>query len=172
MKSKFLKNYTSNVPVTQTIYRIEQVLIRCGVNGIAKEYGPNGEVTAIMFTVDVGAPAPVMTVRLPANREKAQDALWRDYAGADISKDGKTCWNCRKKLKREDFRDQADRTAWKIVRDWVEVQMSMIQMQQATFDQVFLPYVWDNRRKVTFYDDVRSHGYAALLPEKTNQEAA
>lgn len=26
----FLKNYTSNVPVSQTIYRIEQVLIKCG----------------------------------------------------------------------------------------------------------------------------------------------
>jgi hypothetical protein len=29
----FLKNYTSEVPVSQTIHRIEQVLIRCGVTG-------------------------------------------------------------------------------------------------------------------------------------------
>lgn len=37
----FLKNYTSEVPVSQTIYRIEQVLIKCGVSGITKEYKGN-----------------------------------------------------------------------------------------------------------------------------------
>lgn len=47
----FLKNYTSNVPVSQTIYRIEQVLIRCGVSGITKEYGPQQDMAAIHFHI-------------------------------------------------------------------------------------------------------------------------
>src|SRR6185503_878462 len=48
-QAMFLKNYTSEVPVTQTIARIEHALIKAGVSGIAKEYSPtgNGEIFAI-----------------------------------------------------------------------------------------------------------------------------
>ena len=52
---KFLKNYTSQVPVSQTVYRIEQVLIKCGVSGITKEYGLKGEVSALRFHLKVSA---------------------------------------------------------------------------------------------------------------------
>jgi hypothetical protein len=53
------------------------------------------------------------------------------------------------------------------MQDWVEVQMSMIQTKQADFIQVFLPYVWDEQRKQTFYQALKSSGFKALLPEKT-----
>ena len=50
----FLKNYTSNVPVSETIARIEKVLIRCGVLAINKEYAPPpaSEITAILFSIE------------------------------------------------------------------------------------------------------------------------
>lgn len=51
------------------------------------------------------------------------------------------------------------------MQDWVEVQMSMIQMQQANFREVFLPYLWDGKR--SFYQMVEESGFAGLLPEKT-----
>ncbi len=163
----FLKNYTSEVPVSQTIYRIEQTLIKCGVTGITKEYGTNADVTAIQFHI----PTPnngTMTVRLPANKEKAQDALWLNYADGDkLTPDGNAlAWSAYKKKKRADFAQQAERTAWKIVQDWVEVQMSMIQMKQADTLEVFLPYVWDNRSQSTVYGRLKAGGFRALLPEK------
>lgn len=162
----FLKNYTSDVPVSQTIYRIEQVLIRCGVSGIMKEYrGTNGEISAITFQIKTGDEPPI-TVRLPANKEKALDALWMDYAGDEkLTNDGTALeWNRKKKKVKSDFADQAERTAWKIVQDWVEVQMSMIQMKQADHREVFLPYIWDGKR--TVYQRVVDSGFRALLPEK------
>lgn len=161
----FLKNYTSNVPVSQTIYRIEQVLIRCGVSGITKEYGPNSEVTAIRFHIPVNGRE--MTVRLPADAKKAHEALWKDYAGVDISKDGNGVqYGSRKKLRPSDFKEQSERTAWKIIQDWVEVQMSMIQMKQAETIEVFMPYIWDG--KSTVYQRIKESGYRALLPERTD----
>lgn len=163
----FLKNYTSDVPVSQTLYRIEQVLIRCGVNGITKEYtGVNGEVAAVSFKIKLPN-TPEMTVRLPADKEKALDALWLDYVGEDkLSADGKAIdWNARKKKCRSDFAQQAERTAWKIIQDWVEVQMSMIQMKQATHIEVFLPYIWDGES--TVYQRIQRSGFRALLPEKS-----
>lgn len=162
----FLKNYTSNVPVSQTIYRIEQVLIKCGVSGIMKEYtGVTGEISAITFQIE--SPGGKITIRLPADKEKALDALWLDYVDGDKLNpkgDAVEAWNSRKKKRRADFAEQAARTAWKIVQDWIEVQMSMIQMKQADTLQVFLPYVFDGKR--TYYQALQESNFRGLLPEK------
>ncbi len=166
---KFLKNYTSNVPTSQTIYRIEQVLIKCGVSGIMKLYGLKGEITAITFQIQVSPDHPPTTIKMPVNVNQALQALWLNYADGDkLTSDGSRLqWNARKKLTREHFREQAERTAWKIMQDWIEVQMSMIQMQQADFREVFLPYVWDGKQ--TLFERVKEAGYKALLPASTEQ---
>jgi len=160
----FLKNYTSDVPISTTIMRIEQTLIRCGVTGIEKDYRPDSSVVAITFKIELEEGKP-MRVRLPANVKEAQEALYRDYMGDDLLPDGKVVYGSRKRRTLEDFRDQAERTSWKIIQDWVEVQMSMIQMKQADFREVFLPYFWDGRQ--TFFGRIKESGFRALLPEKT-----
>jgi hypothetical protein len=135
----FLKNYTSSVPVSETIHRIEKVLIRCGVSGITKEFaGSNGQIAALTFHIRLDGDRDV-AIRLPADKERAMEALWLDYAnGEKLSPDGNSlAWSSYKKKKRKDFADQAERTAWKIIQDWVEVQMSMIQMKQADAVEVF-----------------------------------
>lgn len=156
----FLKNYTSNVPVSTTIFRIEQVLIRCGVSGIMKDYGINQKVIAITFRVYLSEGKPQM-IRLPADEEKALDALWKDYLGDDLNSDGEAKWGSRKRRDKNSFKDQAARTAWKIIQDWVEVQMSMIQMQQADLAEVFLPYFYDGRK--TYYQALKESHFAGLL---------
>lgn len=163
----FLKNYTSNVPVSQTLYRIEQVLIRCGAAEITKEYTPSpGQVAAVHFAIQTATGK--IRIRLPADTKAALEALWLDYADGDkLSPDGQRIhWNNRKRRTKADFREQAERTAWKIVQDWVEVQMSMIQMRQADTLQVFLPYVFDGTR--TYYQALREQNFRGLLPEKTS----
>lgn len=158
----FLKNYTSEVPVSQTIYRIEQVLIKCGVSGITKEYGLNQQVVALHFHIKIEESKPTVTIRLPADKDAAHQALWLDYVdGEKLSPDGQTlAWNNRKRKSKKDFAEQAERTAWKLVQDWVEVQLSMIQMRQADFIQVFLPYVWNGRE--TYYQALKAGGFKAL----------
>lgn len=158
--NKFLKNYTSDVPVAKTIYNIEQVLIRCGVTGIAKEYHPNADVAAVSFFLDL--PNGRMSVRLPANVETAQDALWLDYAGDDLKPDGQLKWDSRKRMNRDSFKHQAERTAWKIIQDWVEVQMSMIQMKQADPIQVFLPYMMVSAKQ-NYFEALKDSQFKGLL---------
>lgn len=163
----FLKNYTSDVPVSQTVYRIEQVLIRCGVSGIAKEYSDTaGKIAALTFALPTSPDGPPISIRLPVDEDKALLALWLDYVGDDkLSPDGKRIeWNGYKKKRKEDFRAQAERTAWRIMLDWVEIQMSMIQMKQADPIEIFLPYAWDGRR--TYYQSLKESKFAGLLPEK------
>jgi hypothetical protein len=158
---KFLKNYTSSVPVSQTIARIEAVLIRCEVSGITKEYGQGGKIVALRFHVDLDG--RTFTIRLPAYRERALEALWANYLESHTSM---SSWDSRRKTK-ESFEDQAERTAWKIVQDWVEVQMSMIATKQAQFTEVFMPYLWDSKSKKTVFQLATENNYAGLLPEKT-----
>lgn len=162
----FLKNYTSDVPVSNTVHRIEQVLLKCGVTGIMKEYGVGQSIIAITFQIDFGG-GNKCTIRLPVKVQKAWDALWLDYVDGDrLTADGmRVDYNRRKRKHKSEFREQAERTAWKIVQDWVEVQMSMIQMQQSDFREVFMPYLWDGKQ--SFYQKVQESGFAGLLPEKT-----
>ena len=165
--NKFLKNYTSEVPVTQTIQRIEKVLIKCGVCGITKEYADtNGTIAALTFRLQ--AFDNQVTIRLPVNVNAALDALWRDYAdGEKLSDDEQSFhWSSRKKKKRSDFTGQAERTAWKIMQDWVEVQMSMIQMKQAEPMQVFLPYVMVDDQTSVFQQIKATHFKGLLAAPK------
>lgn len=166
----FLKNYTSECPVHITISRIEQALIKCGISGITKEYGPSGEIVALTFHIQIQG-MPRVTIRLPADTKAATQALWLNYAdGSRLTSDGQAiAFGGRKTKRRADFAQQGERTAWKLMQDWVEVQMSLIQMKQADFIQVFLPYVWDESKRQSYYDAIKGAGYRALLPERTDQ---
>jgi hypothetical protein len=148
----FLKNYTSDVPVHLTIGRIEQVLLQCGVNGIMKEYGPDAKITAITFRLP-GPDGKPLHIRLPADEDQATEALWRDYCGKVK----------RPHKKKEDFADQGARTAWRLVKDWVEIEMSRLQLGQADIVEIFLSYVHDGRQ--TFYEALKEQKYAGLLKD-------
>jgi len=144
-----LKNYTSSVSAVHTIGRIEQLLAQAGTNGVVKEFS-NGRVLSLTFTATLPN-SKTVSIRLPANVQAVYVAL-------------------RKKVKRphpgtdQRLLEQAERTAWKLMQDWVEVQLSLIAMQQAEFLQVFLPYVYDGRR--SFFDSLKSNDFKALMPAK------
>ena len=140
-----LKNYTSTVPISRTVSRIEECLAEAGATGIMKDY-KDGTLTAIAFRVMLPNGRP-MAVRLPANVDGVFNALMRE-----ITKPHRGT--------AERIREQAGKTAWKLMQDWAEVQLSLIQMQQADFVQVFLPYVWDG--KSTFYEQLKAKNFLAI----------
>ena len=146
-----LKNYTSSVPVENTISRIEQALAKAGASGISKDF-KEGKITALCFSIVLFCPTGrQISIRLPVDSEAVYSIL-------------------KKEIKRprpgtlNNLKGQAERTAWKLMQDWVEVQISLIKMQQADFMQVFLPYVWDGRQ--TFYHALKEKNFLAL-PEAT-----
>lgn len=144
-----LKNYTSNVPTSRTISRIEECLAEAGATGIMKEY-KDGFLQALAFRVQMPSGKP-MSIRLPANADGVFRAMMKQVKRPRATTAGK-------------IREQAGRTAWKLMQDWVEVQLSLIQMEQADFVQVFLPYVWDG--KSTFYETLKANNFLALPAAK------
>jgi hypothetical protein len=143
-----LKNYTSTVPAARTISVIESYLAECGVSGIAKEYD-YGRCVALMFKSPDGR-----TVKLPADVSAVHDALWDDY-----KKHAK-----RPRSVHGDFEDQAERTAWKLMEDWVRVQMTLIRLGKKDFMEVFLAHIWDGKQ--TFYNFLKEQQFKALPAPK------
>lgn len=147
-----IKNYTSGVPVERTINRIEGALIRGGAIGISKEY-KEGLLEAIHFSIP-NPKGPGMTIiRLPGDAKAVYKAL--------LDKMKRPREETLKRLE-----DQAARTAWKLIQDWVEIQMTLIEMQQLEFLQVFLPYIWDGKQ--TLYNYLKDTGFKMLTEGRKN----
>ena len=140
-----LKNYTSGVSVDQTIARIERFLADYGATGIMKEYDGKGVVLAINFSIPVGKKN--MAIRLPADVAAVSACMEKEVRRPHVGTITK-------------IRAQAARTAWKLMLDWVEVQISLIEMGQAETLQVFLPYVWNGR--TTYYQSLKDSGFKQL----------
>lgn len=150
MESNMIKNYTSGVLVDRTLARIEAALVKSGATNITKNYA-DGVLHAVCFSVVNPANGQRTAVRLPANVDGVYEAL---KASVKRPRSGTLA----------KLREQASRTAWKLMQDWIEVQLSLIQMRQAEFLQVFLPYVWDGKQ--TFYDVLKDGGFKMLTDGK------
>lgn len=146
-----LKNYTSGVPVSKTIARIEEILASMGAKTIGKNY-ESGKVHSITFQLPINGRDYL--IRLPAKPEAVYDAL-------------------RKEVKRphngtlDRLKDQAERTAWKIQQDWLEIELTNIQLNQKEPLQAFLSYLWDGQR--TYFEILKGHGFKALSENTEKQ---
>lgn len=143
-----LKNYTSTVPAITSMGRIEKCLVAAGATDISKKY-KDQVCTAITFRMMVNN-IP-MFFQLPAKVEACFEVLWGEVKRP-------------KPETRQNIREQAERTAWKIVSDWVEIQLSMIQLEQAEPLEVFLPYVYDPVKDQTFYKRLQENNFKLLNP--------
>jgi hypothetical protein len=143
-----MKNYTSTVPVERTVSRIEQILANAGAGNIIKDY-KNGELQALSFTLYHGNTGKMVPIRLPANAEAVEKVLLGEVKRPH-----------KETLLR--IKQQASRTAWKLMQDWIEVQVSLIELHQVEALQVFLPYIWDGRR--TYYTALKEGGFK-MLPQ-------
>lgn len=142
-----LKNYTTEIPVERSIESIEKLLVEFGSTNIMKEYGPGGKVAAISFIVAMdGMKLPF---RLPA---KVQECfVWLKKK------------NPKSKAKDQTWMAQAERIVWRQLHDWVHINLSMIELDQAEKLEVFFPYLHDVAKQQTFYQKVKENKFKALI---------
>jgi hypothetical protein len=58
---------------------------------------------------------------------------------------------------------------WRIIKDWLYSQFSLIEIGQAKAQQIFLPYYYDGRK--TFYERIEKGGFGALQLESKSDKA-
>lgn len=146
-----LKNYTSQIPVSRSVLYIEEMLVKNGARNILKEYDPNGRIDGICFLIPMnGRDVPF---RLPAQIANCERVL---LSGLSRRARPET---------RKEIPKQAERTAWKILSDWVEAQMAMIELAQVEVMEVFMPYlIFDPVTRQTFYQAAKADNFQKLLP--------
>ena len=143
-----LKNYTSKQPASRSIEYIERKLVQQGATQILKTYGPDGRLSAICFSMMIGGVE--MSFKVPAKVQACEEVLY-----ANLSPRAKP--ETKAKIPK-----QAERTAWKIVQDWVEAQMAMIELAQVDIMEVFMPYLYDGSTGQTFFEKMKVSKYKAL----------
>ena len=144
-----IKNYTSEVDASKSMARIEEMLVEIGASNINKKY-VDKVCTGITFLYFDPVTKQTLAFHLKAQVMECFNIFWEQ----------------RTKLTdaaREICMKQANRTAWKILSDWAELQCSMILLGQATTVQMFLSCLYDQKSDETLYDKIAGGKMDKLL---------
>lgn len=152
-----LLNYTTEVPVDRTLAEISKILRDGGASAVMMEYNGAREVDAVSFRLKETSFGEC-AYRLPANVPAVILHL-----NAEIAK-GKRDGSRRLvlPLSLKNNKEQAERIAWRIVKDWLEAQVAINQVGAAKLEQVMLPFAVDSSGE-TFYQRLVNRGGPLLL---------
>lgn len=126
---KYFLNYTTKVEASRSIAEISQMLAKFGARKIMHDYGDDGTIVALSFSLALGIEnGGEVAFRLPTDWRPVQQII------AEIRK-GNT------KLARDVLTEEhAQNVAWRITKDWVEAQLALLETKMVTLPQLFLPY--------------------------------
>lgn len=83
-------------------------------------------ITGLSFLIDTGVQQ--IPVRLPVKVDECLEVLKKEKKNSPRS-------NIKATM------EQAERVAWRILKDWVEAQMALLDIQMVRFEEIFLPYI-------------------------------
>lgn len=83
--------------------------------------------------------------------EDAQEVCLNEGRVREVLRQQKNNPRNRNRSQIDDSRDQAERVAWRIVKDWLAAQLAILETEMVDVQQVFLPYFL-NRQGQTLYE--------------------
>lgn len=116
------------------------MLAKAGARAVMQEYDEDGTVKSLSFSLVFNG--NTIGFRLPVNwqaihtivNDKKRNQNWRPWMGTS---------------------EHAMNVAWRVIKDWVEAQLALIEANQVTIEQVFLPYAITAEGK-TLYEQIAS----------------
>lgn len=140
-------NYTTSISTEKTANEIQAKLVKAKAEAVLCRY-ENCVLSSISFRMNTAQ--GIIHFKLPAKIDGVLLALKRD----------------NKVPHRLKTNEQAARVAWRIVKDWVEAQLAIIEADMATLPQVFLPYAQTDNGQ-TVYERFEKNGLIALTDQRT-----
>lgn len=129
-------NYTTKIDVEKTVAEISKMLSKAGAKAILTEYNQQEDyVEALSFKILLNG--SIVSFRLPTDWKPVLIILEND----------------RKVPRSMTNQTQAVRVAWRIIKDWVEAQLALVETRMVTTEQVFLPYAITKNGK-TLYETI------------------
>lgn len=126
-----LLNYTTTVAASKTVGQVQELLVKAGATSIHTEY-VEGRAAALSFVVETEYGIRGFTLPI------------------DVDAVTKVLRNDRRVTPKYRTPEQAERVAWRILKDWVEAQLAIIETRMVSLDQVMLPYMQDASGKTVF----------------------
>jgi hypothetical protein len=150
-----IRNYTSSASIERSLAFIEQKLSAFGVTDIWKTYDKTTKrLIGLKFVLSAdGLELPVL---LPAKVDKCEKALITEYIQTHSREMRDTM--------KEKIAEQAERTAWKLAAEWLDIQLTMVKLDQKELLEVFLADVYNPTTKQTYFEALKEKKYRALLP--------
>ncbi|KAA5532676.1 hypothetical protein F0919_18010 [Taibaiella lutea] len=136
-------NYTTSIDAYKTITEIQQILAKRGARKVVMDNDKDGNPIALTFSVNWNNRD--MAFSMPCNFEGVMKAMQKN-----------------KKVPRNKCnKEQALRVGWRIIKDWVEAQMAIIEAELADMAQVFLPYAVTKNGN-TLYQELQTNNQILL----------
>lgn len=145
-----LLKYTTEKPIEETIADIQRMLLRAKASSVLQDFDGAQNVIAISFKVPTKF--GVMAFRLPCEARAIQAVLNAQAKAGAIPK------------RFLNDTDQARRVGWRIIRQWLEAQLAIVETQMVTLEQVFLPYA-QTESGATIYERMVERGFNVLALE-------
>lgn len=126
-------NYTTTIEAGKSAGEVQSILAKAGAQSVAIDY-KNGTPSALTFTVTF-CEQP-LRFRLPCNAEGVLKSLTKYGSKVPYAKQNI---------------EQARRVAWRIIKDWTEAQLALIESGQSQMAEAFMPYVFDESTQQTMF---------------------
>ena len=136
-------NYTTKITAEKTASEIQRKLADAKAQAVLCEYDDDGVMCAMSFRIK--SPGEPIFFRLPANIAGVYRSICNDP-------------NIPKRLR---TKEQATRVAWRILKDWIEAQLAIVEAEMADIKEVFLPYA-QNKAGQTLYEAIKDNGFKLL----------
>ena len=130
-----LLNYTTSIEAAKTVGEIQRILAKHGAKAVLTNYDGDGQIESLSFQIQT--PSGEVGIRLPVDPDAVLKVL------GDQNLMGKV-------PNRYVNEPQAVRIAWRIVKDWVEAQMAILETEMVKMEQIFLPYVITGDNKTLY----------------------
>ena len=138
-----IMNYTTRIPAHQSLGEITALLAKNNATEIMTTFDSEGQPNGLKWRVRT--PNGPTAFAMPVNIDAIFKTMTRD----------------RVHVKNADARRvQATNTAWRIIKDWVEMQLALLQTEMVDMEELSLPYMlWGER---TVYQTLQAGELQAL----------
>lgn len=156
-KKPNLRNYTTSIPEEKTIMEIEQILAQFGASAILKDYHGDESVKAISFKVKTEHGE--MPFKIPMDDKQIAQYRSEQFTGYTKKE------NTKKDLV------TARKIGWRIIKDWIHSQLSIVQLRLVKVEEVFLPYMFNYQTNKTFYKMLEEKKFKGMLLENSQPDS-
>lgn len=118
-----LLNYTTQIAATKTAAEMQAALAKAGASHVSVEYG-NGHPIGLSFNIET--PHGPRMFNLPVRPASVAKVLKNERVPQKY-------WTP----------EQAERVAWRILKDWLLAQLAIVTTEMVSLDEVMLPYMTD-----------------------------